>query len=870
MTSSPAAIATRPCFSSFTSINSDSSTLVVIDSNVVDYQMLVSGVLFDASVVVLDGDLDGVNQITAILQQYSSVKDLHIVSHGAPGTLYLGDNLLNSDTIDRYAQGLQSWAVESVLIYGCQVAAGNVGKAFLDKLHRLTGAAIAASTTKTGNAALDGNWQLEVAVGSPHRSLAFDETTQQQYRGVLSLLNANDYAALKALYQGTNGVNWTNNTGWKDWDFSSSTPPDLSVVSQWQGLLLDGDRVTTISLTNNNLAGSLPTELGNLSNLQDLTFNKNQLNGSIPSSLGNLNKLEIIALNNNQLSGSIPSELGSLSTLKTLNLSSNQLSGSLPTELGNLSNLQDFTLSSNQLSGSIPAGFGGLSSLKSFSLSTNQLSGSIPVELGNLTNLTSIALNNNQLSGSIPAGFGSLSNLTALTLNNNQLTGSIPVELGSLSNLKTLILQFNQLTGSIPVELGNLSNLTRLNLRDNQLSGNIPVQLGNLSNVTFINLGNNQLSGTIPSQLGNLSKLNTLYLFSNQLSGQLPQAIATRIGSSVTTYDLDNSPFVSTIADQSTTAGQSVALNLSVSDIDTAGSSDPSVLALKAVSDNLTLLSESGISFSGTGSDRILTLTPNAGQTGTANVILTLQDDSGETIEKILTMTVGLAGTVTELFDPSKNEFVVSGALLSLNEETLVPGSLFRSRNGTAKIDKLHGTGRNDAIFGRGNNDLLRGRGGNDFLAGGKAKDEVKGDAGNDLLFGGRGNDILVGGTGSDTLIGDFGADRITTGAGRDKVAFDRLTSSINADTITDFSVKLDVLVVSAQSFGGGLIAGQSISKEQFYIGDRAIGAEDRFIYNRRTGVLSFDADGSGSGKAIAFADLKVGLNLSSQNITVV
>ena len=50
----------------------------------------------------------------------------------------------------------------------------------------------------------------------------------------IDVLNANDYAALKALYNRTSGDNWTNNTGW---DFSSETPPSASVVDGWYGVV---------------------------------------------------------------------------------------------------------------------------------------------------------------------------------------------------------------------------------------------------------------------------------------------------------------------------------------------------------------------------------------------------------------------------------------------------------------------------------------------------------------------------------------------------------------------------------------------------------------------------------------------------------
>ena len=104
----------------------------------------------------------------------------------------------------------------------------------------------------------------------------------------------------------------------------------------------------------------------------------------------------------NQLSGSIPPELGNLTNLQYLDLYCNQLSGSIPPELGNLANLQDLYLYSNQLSGSIPPELGNLANLQYLDLYVNQLSGSIPPELGNLANLQRLFLSSNPLSGSLP------------------------------------------------------------------------------------------------------------------------------------------------------------------------------------------------------------------------------------------------------------------------------------------------------------------------------------------------------------------------------------------------------------------------------------------------------------------------------------
>jgi len=109
-----------------------------------------------------------------------------------------------------------------------------------------------------------------------------------------------------------------------------------------------------------------------------------------------------IDLGSQGLTGSIPPEIGCLTNLDTLHLGSNQLTGEIPPEIGDLENLTTLSLSSNQLTGEIPSTIGGLENLTYLTLSWNQLSGSIPSEIGNLTNLTYLDLAYNQLTGEIP------------------------------------------------------------------------------------------------------------------------------------------------------------------------------------------------------------------------------------------------------------------------------------------------------------------------------------------------------------------------------------------------------------------------------------------------------------------------------------
>jgi len=139
------------------------NTVVFLDAGVTDYQSLQAGVIPGVATVILSPNEDGIEQITAFLQQNPQITTIHLVSHGAPGCLYLGNCQLNLTNIYDYRQQLQNWAnIHHILLYGCNVAAGDAGEEFVTKLHQLTGATVMASAKRTGNKALGGDWELEV------------------------------------------------------------------------------------------------------------------------------------------------------------------------------------------------------------------------------------------------------------------------------------------------------------------------------------------------------------------------------------------------------------------------------------------------------------------------------------------------------------------------------------------------------------------------------------------------------------------------------------------------------------------------------------------------------------------------------------
>jgi hypothetical protein len=178
---------------------------------------------------------------------------------------------------------------------------------------------------------------------------------------LLQIMIRSDSLALVELYNRTDGDNWTSNTNWLQGN-----------VSTWQGLEIDGGRVTELNLNTNNLVGIIPNEIGNLQKLQQLRLSKNTLDGGIPAEIGNLHNLENLEIADNNLSGSLPDELWNLENLKFLQLPRNILEGTLPYQIAQLQDLRILDLSSNGFRGALPSELTFIDSLESIYISNNR------------------------------------------------------------------------------------------------------------------------------------------------------------------------------------------------------------------------------------------------------------------------------------------------------------------------------------------------------------------------------------------------------------------------------------------------------------------------------------------------------------------
>jgi Leucine-rich repeat (LRR) protein len=231
-------------------------------------------------------------------------------------------------------------------------------------------------------------------------------------------------------------------------------------------------RLTDLNVSNNNLAGPIPSfPCINSSVVKLLDFSHNHHSGHIPHGLGACSKLKVFRAGFNSLSGLLPDDIYNAVGLEEISLPSNDLSGPISGDIVNLAKLTYLEFYRNKLSGKLPVDIGKLSKLKHLLLDENSLTGSLPPSLVNCTNLTKLILRSNFLEGNISTfNFSSLHQLTVIDLGFNKFSGNLPVSLYSCKSLIAIRLALNQLEGQIQPEVLQLKFLSFLSLASNRLT----------------------------------------------------------------------------------------------------------------------------------------------------------------------------------------------------------------------------------------------------------------------------------------------------------------------------------------------------------------------------------------------------------------
>lgn len=289
------------------------------------------------------------------------------------------------------------------------------------------------------------------------------------FSGLVESQSNVDAAAMAALAKsiGSNSLGWTGS----------------DYCNNWQKVTCNKNtnRVTKIQLGNQNLKGSLPPEIRNLTELEQFEVQSNRLTGQFPSFSG-LSSLRVLLAHDNNFSSFPADFFNGLTSLENLSIDDNPFSAwPIPESLKDATMLKQFSAGSANVVGKIPDFLGG----------------------NNFPALTELRLSFNNLEGELPLSFSG-SGIQSLWLNgqqgSNKLNGTIAV-LQNMTDLTDVWLHGNQFTGPIP-DLSKLIGLKQFSLRDNQFTGIVPPTLTKLPSLSVVNLTNNLLQGPTP-QFGN-------------------------------------------------------------------------------------------------------------------------------------------------------------------------------------------------------------------------------------------------------------------------------------------------------------------------------------------------------------------------------
>lgn len=413
----------------------------------------------------------------------------------------------------------------------------------------------------------------------------------------------------------------------------------------WKGIKCTGSFVSSISLANLGLGGTLSPNLNQLTALTSISLQRNDFTGALPSLRGlsslqscylndnnfnmipadfftNLTSLRYLYIHDNpQLNASfgrgwsLMTDLQASLLLTNLSLTNTSLMGEIPSFLGNLGSLSVLTLAYNKLGGSIPSSFSS-SNLQQFQANNQlgpQLSGDLH-DVGNMLSLTQLWLHGNEFSGVLPPNLTNSISLTNLRLNDNKLVGPIPESYRSLP-LSVFAVENNQLDGPVPIIGGKFTYNNNLFCQStmgvacapqvtilleflgsvgypsrlvSSWSGNNPcaswvgIICDSKGNVVVINLASTNLSGNINPSIAQLTFLTTLKLNSNHLVGTVPSTLTNL--SSLRTLDISNNNLTGPLPTFSRTVAVNTADNPFINMTTSSSNGSPSSSKAKAKS----------------------------------------------------------------------------------------------------------------------------------------------------------------------------------------------------------------------------------------------------------------------------------------------
>ncbi|NEO55453.1 MAG: DUF4347 domain-containing protein [Okeania sp. SIO3B5] len=485
--------------------------LLFIDSKVENYHHLIPEVDLKTRIVILQPNQNGIEQISQSLGECSDVETIHIISHGAKNTLYLGNSILNLNNIHQYAESIQQWgkclsASGEILIYGCQVASGKEGKEFVLQLHQLTGANIAASETLTGNVSKGGNWNLEVIFGQLKSALAFTPEVRTSYPGVLANIVVDttddvvdDSDGVTSLREAIIEANSTPEddtiqlTAGATYNLTIAGSDDVAATGDLD-IVAGGGETTVISEGGEQAV----IDAGGMEGLSDRVFHV------LEDAALQLENLEITR-------GFVNNRGGGISNSGTLTISDSTISGNSASSFGGgVYNRGTLTISDSTIS----------------SNSASSLGGGVDNFFGRLT------ISNSTISGNSASYFGGgVNNIGTLTISDSTISDNSATNGGGgIYNSETLTISNSTISSNSASYFGGgVNNRGTLTISDSTVSGNSGTNGGGIFNfggstvsITNSTISNNSVDGT-GGGIDNLGTVSIRYsvIFGNdaRLSG---------------------------------------------------------------------------------------------------------------------------------------------------------------------------------------------------------------------------------------------------------------------------------------------------------------------------------------------------------------
>ncbi len=849
--------------------------LVAIAPQVENYQLLLASLRPGTRAMVLDPDRDALEQITRALSD-DPARSLHLVCHGGPGALHLGNTPVTSEKLHLYSGLLQEWAVEDILLYACNVAADN--SRLLADLHQLTGANIAASRYRVGNEAKGGSWRLETHIGSVASESAFLPVVKN-YPGVLV-----SFTTEKVDVEARPEVVAVG-------EFNGDGFPDVAVAEGGTRIESDyeyhysfyfGEEIYKVESYSHNI------ELSVILGQEDGTFasgstsNSSEIQGSTDSFLW----AEEIAVADFDGDG-----------LQDVAVIADYEGYSRYYDV--FSMMEYTTYASNSvLSVMLNDGKGEFVE-SAFEQSYDDRFRAIAVGDLNGDGLPDLAIAGGN---GIYDYDGKYTKDVAVRLNKGD---------GTFEDAKTI----KEDGDPNSISIADINGDSRLDLivtqaDTDQLSVLRGKGNGEFKKATLYDVGDRPVDNTVADFNGDgfpdvavaNSSSNDISMLLNDGDGKLQAQ---------TNYKVGTAPDNMVVADFN---GDAI-LDLAVSVNEEGDTSKQNIVILQGNgdgtfekdstidevdADSLAVedLNQDGSPDLVVGSGSEIALLFNNSATETAKISGTGKKDKligtndGETIE-------GLGGNDTlngkngdDILDGGKGKDTMNGGkgddtYLVDNPKDVIKESRNRgidtvnaSINYTLKNNvenlvltgkkSLNGTGNNgkNEITGNDAKNVIKGKGGNDLLNGEGGSDRLFGDNGKDTLTGGGGNDILDGGKGNDTLTG---------GGGKDKFVFNTKrpfrSSDVGVDAIEDFILGDDKIVLDRTTFNS-LKNNQFRDGREFEIVDTNAAAKNSnafIVYNEASGDLFYNANGSkgGFGGGGLFAALDSGLDLSADDFTI-